>query len=141
MFFEDSSGLFGFRRERPIIVIPRAAQDYSIPSREHVATAQVTVINLRLRQQHFQLAAHGAQFLIAKKRTGAQARAVEDDRLGKAHDLFTAAELLDHEPPAGDVEVTKKRVEVDRRLDQHRAVLAGVRKTEIKPRVFLNLLL
>ena len=43
-------------------------------------------------------------------------------------------------PPA-IVEVAKKRIEVDRRLDQRRAVLAGIRKSEVTPRVSMNFLL
>ena len=52
--------MFGPWRERLIIVIPRAAQNYPVPPREHVAAAQIAVINPGLRQQHFQLAAHGS---------------------------------------------------------------------------------
>jgi len=39
--------------ERPVIMIERTTQNDSIVSWKHVTAAQITVIHLRLRQEHF----------------------------------------------------------------------------------------
>src|SRR5262245_15447217 len=97
MRLKDLSCLFRPRREGPVVVIKGTAQNEPSSAWEHIASTQVTVVNLWLRQQHFQLTAHGTQFLIAKKLAGAQSCAVEDDRLRQTHNLFTTAEFLNYQ--------------------------------------------
>ncbi len=47
--------LFRVGFEGPVVVVPGAAEDDAVAARKHVPAAQITVVNLRLRQQHFQL--------------------------------------------------------------------------------------
>jgi hypothetical protein len=54
-------------------------------ARKHVPRADVAIINLRLWQKDFQLAAHGPKFQIIKKCTRPEAGAIEDDGLGQTH--------------------------------------------------------
>src|SRR5450755_2153887 len=113
MAFEDCGRLLAVGCERPIAVVKRAAQDNSIAARKHIAAAEITIVNLRLRQEHFQLAAHRLEFLIVKERARAQARAVEYHWLGQTLDLFAAAEFLYYQLATGDVKVAQQRVEID----------------------------
>ena len=138
MHIEDARGLFRSRRERPIVVIESAAENYSVAAREHITAAQVTVINLSLRHQHLELATHRAQLLIIKQGARAQARAVEDDGLRQAHDFFMAAKFFDDHAPAGDIKVTQQRAERNLSFVQHRAELLYKRKAEIMFRVAMN---
>src|SRR5437762_635945 len=119
-------------------MIESAAENYSVAAREHITPAQITVVNLRLRHQHLQLATHRAQLLIIEQCARAQTRAVEDDRLRQTHDFFMAAKFFDDDAPAGDIKVTQQGAEINRRLDQHRAELLYKRKAEILFRVTMN---
>src|SRR5712675_32959 len=119
-------------------MIESAAENYSVAAREHITTAQIAVVDLRLRHQHLELATHRAQLLIIEQCARAKARAVEDDWLRQAHDFFMAAKFFDDHAPAGDIKVTQQRAEINRRLDQHRAELLYKRKAEIVFRVAMN---
>src|SRR5207244_13141515 len=92
---------------------------------------QIAVINLGLRQQNFQLAAHWSKFLIIEQCARAQAGAVEDHLFRQALKLATIAKLFDDDSAAGDVEIAQERVEISLRLDQHRAVLTYELVTKI----------
>src|SRR5258707_15198248 len=89
MVFKNSRSLFRLWYKRPVAAVPGAAQNNSIAARKHVAAAEITVVNLRLRQKHFQMSAHRLELLITKPRPGAQAGAAEDDRLRQPSYSFT----------------------------------------------------
>src|SRR6266536_3745561 len=80
MRFKDFGCLLGLGGEGPVFVVPGAAEDDAVAARKHVrASAQVTVVNLRLRQQHFQLTAHRNEFLVTKERSCTQSGTVKYD--------------------------------------------------------------
>src|SRR6267143_4337161 len=137
---KNSGGLFRLWCEGPVAVVPGAAQNYPVAAREHVAVGEITVINLRLRQKYFQLAAHRFQLLITEERAGAQAGAVKDDWLGQTLDFFTTVKFLYHQFASGDVEVAQQRVEIYGRLDQHRVVLFHIRKAKVIIGIAVNFL-
>src|SRR5205085_12617942 len=119
-------------------MIESAAENYSVAAREHITPAQITVVNLRLRHQHFELAAHRTQLLIIKQCARAEARTVKDDRLRQTHEFFTAVKFLHDHASAGNIKVAQQGAQINRRLDQHRAELLYKRKTEITVRVAMN---
>src|SRR5436190_13985520 len=111
-------------------MIESAAENYSVAAREHITSAQITVVNLRLRHQHLELATHRTQLLIIKQCACAEARTIKDDWLRQAHEFFAAAKFFDDHASAGDVKVAQQGAEINRRLDQHRAELLYKRKPE-----------
>src|SRR5437762_1722007 len=119
-------------------MIESAAENYSVAAREHITSPQITVVNLRLRHQHLELAAHRAQLLIIEQCARAQTRAVKDDWLRQAHDFFATAKFLHDHPSARDIKVAQQRAEINRRLDQHRAELLYKGKAEVVIRVAMN---
>src|SRR4051812_32108767 len=119
-------------------MIESAAQDYSVTAREHIASAEITVVDLRLRNQHLELPAHGTEFLIIEQRARAQAGTVEDDLLRQSHDFFTTAKFLNYHAPAGNIEIAQQSAQINRRFDQHRAELLYIRKAEIMFRIAMN---
>src|SRR3989442_1494972 len=112
-------------------MVERAAQNDSVASGKHIAAAQITIINLRLRQEHYQLAAHRTQFLIVEQRTGAEAGAVEDYRLRQSHNLMAIVKLFHYNFSAGNVEVAQECIQVCLWLDQHGAELPHKRKSKV----------
>src|ERR1051326_2933794 len=120
-------------------MIPGAAENDPVAAREHVAAAQVTVIDLRLRQEYLELTTHRDQLLVIKERTRTEPGAIEDDRFTQSRELFTTAKLLHDYATAGDVKIAQERAEIDRRLDQHRGVLPYKRKPEIIFRIAMCL--
>ena len=50
-------------------MIPGAAEDDAVRAWKHVTAAQITVINLRLWQQHFKLTTHRHERFILEKLT------------------------------------------------------------------------
>src|SRR5436190_6850139 len=109
MRFQDPVALVRTYFEGPVIVIKCAAQNDSVAAGEHVAPGQITVVNFGLWNQHLELATHRTESLIVEQRAGAETRAVEDDRLRQAHDLFTSSKLFDHDTSPGDVEIAQQR--------------------------------
>src|SRR5258708_36922926 len=103
MVFKNSRSLFRLWCKRPVAVVPGATENNSIAARKHVTAAEITVVNLRLRQKHFQLSAHRFELLITKQRAGARAGAVEDDGLRQPADFFPRPKFLYHQFAAGDV--------------------------------------
>src|SRR5207253_8178647 len=119
-------------------MIESAAENYAVAAREHITPAEITVVNLRLRHQHLELAAHRTQLLIIEQCARAQTRAVKDDWFRQTHDFFVAAKFLNDHASAGKIKVAQQGAEIDRRLDQHRAELLYKRKTEIVVRIAMN---
>src|SRR2546423_4754133 len=140
MSFENSSSLCRLRRKRPIAVIKSASQNNSIAARKHIAAGQITIVNLRLRQEDFQLAAYWFQLFIAKDRFRAEARAVENDSLRQSLDLFAAVKFFDHQLTARDVKISQEGIEIHWRLDQHGVVLSYVIEAKIMVRIAVNFL-
>src|SRR5688572_19278727 len=90
--------LLPIRFKRPIVVVKGAAENNSIASWKHVSGAgDVAVVNLRLRQEHFQLTPYWTKFLISKKCARPQPGTIENHRLGEAHDLFTILKVSNND--------------------------------------------
>src|SRR6266478_3458591 len=135
MRFENSHRLLRVGGKGPVAMIEGAAENDSVAAGEHIAAAEITVINLGLRQQHFKLSAHRFKLLITKECSGTQAGAVEYDWLRQAPELFTTAKFLDHQSAAGDIEVAQQSVKIHRRLDEHRVVLPHKVEAEVMIRI------
>ena len=71
-----------------------------------MAGADVSVIDLGLGQQNFQLAAGGYQLFVAEKGAGTEAAAIKNDGLREAHHFLPIAKFLHHQTPAGVIEVS-----------------------------------
>ncbi len=63
---QNPIALIRSRFERPVAVIEGAAEHNPVVPREHIAGGQIHIINLRLRYQNLQLAAHRPEFLIVE---------------------------------------------------------------------------
>src|SRR5215204_1493691 len=62
---QREQSLFGIGVQRPAVVFERPPEDDAVSTRKHVErAADVTVIHLGLRQEHFELAAHRNQLVI-----------------------------------------------------------------------------
>lgn len=77
-----------------------------------------------MRQQKCQLSLCGSQFLVIEERSRAQARAIEDDRLGKLLELWPQKDLI---PAVGNLRDLPKLVH------ELRGPLLEVDDTEGKP--------
>ncbi len=75
-------GLFRVRRRRPVVAVERAADEDPVRAGEHVAGADVAVIDLGLRQQHFQLSRSGIGFSLFLRLFAGWKRKRKLDQLG-----------------------------------------------------------
>src|SRR5688572_9644828 len=91
---QDPVRVFWIYCKRPVIAVEGASEEDSVGTREHMAGADVGVIDLGLREEYFQLSADRYQFLIAEQSAGTQAAAIKDHGLTQSHDLFFALEIL-----------------------------------------------
>ena len=117
MCFENAVRLLGIWCERPVTVVPRAAENDAVATRKHVAGAQVAIINLGLRQHDLELTANRNQLFVVKQRARSETGAVENNGLAKPRDLAPAAKLFHDHFAARDIEVAQQGAEIDRRLD------------------------
>ena len=67
--------------EGPVVAVEGAAEEDAVGAREHMAGADVAVVDLGLRQQHFELSPSGDQLFVAEELPGTEAAAVEDHGL------------------------------------------------------------
>src|SRR5437016_6303148 len=127
MSLKDALGFGGVHIKRPHSALVRAAEDDAVAAGEHVEVARAhgCVIDLRLGQKDGELTLDRLQFCVADKIVGAEARAVDDDRLVELRQRGAVRELPDHDVASGQAEVLEHRAKIRRRLDQHRVETSG----------------
>src|SRR5690349_12403494 len=119
---EDAGDRVGLRGRVPFIDLEGAAEEDAVGAREHVAVAEVGVIHLWLRLEDRELTARGMQVLVAEQLAAAEARAVEDQALGKRRQIRRACELADLDLAAGDLNIPEHLAKVAAGLDVHGVV-------------------
>src|SRR5690348_17514410 len=90
---EDAGDVRGLRGRIPFVDLEGSAEEDAVGSREHVAVAEIGVIHFGLRLEDRELTACGMQVLVAEQLAAAEARAVEDQALGKRGQIRRACEL------------------------------------------------
>src|SRR5690348_5990723 len=120
---DDTLDRRGLRGRVPLVELERASEDDPVGPREHVAgPAGERILDLGLRLEDRELAARGAQVLVAEQLAAAEPRAVEYQRFGQSGNVGGCREAADLDPSAGDLHVLDHLPQVAARLDVHRVV-------------------
>src|ERR1044071_4301223 len=117
---EDSLFSFKIRFQRLDAALESSSKDNAVAARKHVKTpSDHRVIDFGLRYQYVKLAFDRHQLAVAEQLARAEAGGVDHSRLSQAGRWFRRREQCPANSPAGNVEISKQRVQVNRRLDEH----------------------
>src|SRR5215467_8201138 len=111
--------------EGPFSLLKCSSQQDAVCTRKHIEVIlhHSQVVHFSLRKKHGQLSLYGGQFLIVEERSRTQPGAIEDDWLGELLELRHTIKMSDHDRASGYAVIGQHRIQVDRRLNQHRVVL------------------